>query len=226
VSDLYDSANILRSKLIRNVELGDCYYNNGTYNPYNNEVTYEYNINGNKLNLLREKYLNEGNNTKFIGIIDDNELSLILNNFTSICPCVLIRPSQNYDDALEEDGFSCYSTLTFGFDGVIEAMDSYLRVIETLTEEEIFNQQKNELYPVPGRFVYNLIAENKLDLALRFLKEKKVYKTDYSFLARSIKNFIARNSENREVLAIYQEMAHLVYPNLKADETYILERCL
>ena len=136
MEDLYDPVAILKENLLENIKLGDCYYYNGSYNPNTSEHKVIWQINENKIQLLKQKYLTDSN-TKFFAVVDDYMRINALNEFQMERPFLFVRPSQ-CEDSLKEDHFSCCSSCSFGFDGVIDGFARYIQQIYSLSAEVIF----------------------------------------------------------------------------------------
>ena len=116
----------------------------------------------------------------------------VLNEFQNVCPNILVRPSQ-FDIELINNTFSCYSTYTFGFDGVIESIYSYIHAIEKLTKEEIFEKQKSELPMIPGYYACVLFRNGDYELLLSYVEGNKIIGSGKKDLSLQIRKYLIEN---------------------------------
>ena len=191
VGDLYASAAILKANLLENIKLGDCYYYNGSYNPNTSEQKVFWQMNENKIQVLKQKYLTDST-TKFFAVVDDYMRINALNEFQMDRPFLFVRPSQ-CEDSLKEDHFSCYSSCSFGFDGVIDGIDRYLQQIQSLSAAEIFEMQKQELFMITGAYASQLLEEGKYDLVLQYVENNKIIGYGYHQLSYWIQNYLSNH---------------------------------
>lgn len=192
VGDLYESAHILERNRGANVKFANCYYLNGIYNPSTGIIQEIPNVNENKIQVLKQEYLND-NRTKFFAVIDDNITIDALQAFQNERPFVLIRPSQ-YEGRVEADNFSCYSSYARGFDGVIDGMNRYLERISSLSANEIFAFQKQELFMITGSYASWLFEQKEFDLLFRYIEKNKIRGLGYYQLDSCIRNYLQEHN--------------------------------
>lgn len=120
-------------------------------------------------------------------------MSCDLNEFQNDRPVLLVRPSQ-IEESLKEDNFSCYTSCTFGFDGVIDGMDRYLKRCNDLTSTEIFEEQKKELFMITGDYARELFNNGDYELLLAYVENDKIFGYGEKELSRTIRHYLMRNN--------------------------------
>lgn len=177
---------ILHRNLKPNIILDDAAYLSGTYN-YETGVDdfkgFGYNLR--KTSVFEEKYFREYN-VVCHGIIDDSVSSDYIKDFKDKKPVFIIRPSLLNEEELSKDNMMCHSTLTEGFLGVLECMDSYLSVIENIPSSDIVKMQSEELIHLSALEVKNSCINKNFDLVLRYVIEGKLDDDDYERVAREL----------------------------------------
>lgn len=226
VEDLYKPIEILKRNLLPNQIVGECYHFNGIYNPDKNEHYEWKGINTDKIKTFENRYLIEFADTKFFAIIDDDINSMLGIKFQNDRPFAIIRPSQYLEEYLDDDNLMICSTLTRGMDGVLEGVNKYIKNIDDLSPEEIFEHQKNELFSISGNYATWLLQTGQYQLLLQHIMTNKIWNGNYSIIADGINKEFSRLDLNEEQKELLKQMARQVLIHLSISERYILERCI
>lgn len=205
--ELHEGISCLKRNLLSNIKLDDCYYLNGYVNPYTMESVSVSGINGDKLSVLQGKYFGK-EELKFVGIIDDNILAMSVLPFQNVCPMVHIYPSQRCEEYLDTSFFS-YGTMTYGFNGVVECIASYLKTIQNLDTNEIFTCQKQDLVLISCILAIQLLRDKRYKELRRYVEADKVCRDGYGTFAYSIGNVLYQkeySAEEKEDLFVIAQL--------------------
>lgn len=189
------------------IKIGICFYYGGTYDYDKKIDTFKNgNFNYDKVRTFVSYYVN---NHKFdnmwFAIIDDGISKYTYQEFQDIQPMLLARPSQNSFDVLK-DNFMSISTLTKGFDGVIELLEKYIKSIEGLTATQVLETQKNMITHLSSFELVN-----------------KIWKKDFYFLERYFKEGYADDADYSDTLLF---LGQIKKEQLTKDELLCLKRIL
>lgn len=226
VEELYKPIEILKQNLLPNQMVGECYHYNGIYNADKNEHYEWKGINTDKIKTFENRYLIESADTKFFAIIDDDINSMAGIKFQNDRPFAIVRPSQHFEEYLDDDNLMIYSTLTQGIDGVLEGLGRYIKNIENLSPEEIFETQKKELFSISGTFATWLLQTGQYQLLLQYIVANKVWNENYVMIADGIIREFERLDSDEVQKELLKQIAKSVMLHLNVSERYILERCL
>lgn len=186
---------ILHRNLRPNIVLDTATYLFGEYNyeTCEDEVK-EFGYNLNKTDIFESKYFSKYN-VLCHGIIDDSVSDDYIKRFKNDRPVFIIRPSVKNEQDLSKDNIMCYSTLTEGFDGVLECLDSYLEHIKDIPAYDIVGKQKVELIHLSAFEVGELCREKNFDLIYKYVFEGKLDYDDYEKVARELTWLLKSNLE-------------------------------
>ncbi|MDE5889142.1 MAG: hypothetical protein K2H20_03885, partial [Bacilli bacterium] len=101
-------------------------------------------------------------------------------------PVFVLRPSQSSTNDLSRDNMMCHSTMTNGFDGLLECLDVYLESIKNIPFYDIVEKQSAELIHLSALDVRELCISKNFDLVLRYVSEGKLDDDDYERVAREL----------------------------------------
>jgi len=149
-------------------------YMSGIYDVDNelDEVKgFGYNLN--KTKVFERNYL-ENYQIEWFAIIDDSLDCSYIKYFRLERPVTICRPSQKEENALYHDNFMCYSTMTYGFDGVIECIASYYKTIQDFSKEEILIRQREELLPLNPLEIKDILNMNENTIRTHLQQKKNL----------------------------------------------------
>ncbi len=213
---------ILHRNLKPNIILDDATYLYGTYNfetGCTEEKGFGYNLR--KTEVFENNYFGK---YKVLchGIIDDSVTPDYVNKFKDTNPVFVIRPSQSKPQDLNRDNLMCYSTLTDGFDGVLEGMDSYLERIKDIPAYDIVFKQREELIHLSALDVKSLCISKNFDLVLRYVSEGKLDDDDYERVARELGWVLKTNTLDTSQLTKIRNIIEALGKYLEKDNEYLL----
>lgn len=141
--EIKDILDIFSRNIINNIKIGVSFYYGGMYNYCSNTDTKkESNFNSNKLETFLEYYINNIEyDNKWFAIVDDMQPEFIYKKFKDSFPMLLCRPSQFSHNF--QNNFMCKSTMTKGFNGVVECFDDYIKNIQDLSANQILERQRS-----------------------------------------------------------------------------------
>lgn len=210
---------ILQRNLLPNIILDDATYLFGTYNyesGYKNEIGWGYNLK--KIDLFEAKYLDRSEYDIIgLGIIDDRADPSYIEKHKDNRPVFTIRPSQKDKESLKYDNLMCYSTETFGFDGVLECLDTYLKRLKDVPADKVVEEQQKELMHLGALEVRTLCIKKKFDLLYRFIKENKLDEEDYERVARELNYLIKEKNIEKNELNILKKLIEALIPHIEKD---------
>lgn len=213
---------ILHRNLKPNIILGDATYLYGTYN-YETGCTEEkgFGYNLRKTEVFENTYFDK---YKVLchGIIDDSVSADYVTKFKDTKPVFVIRPSQSKPQDLNRDNMMCYSTLTEGFDGVLEGLSSYLEIIKDIPNYGIVFKQREELVHLSALEVKKLCTSKNFDLVLRYVREGKLDEDDYERVARELGWVLKSNTLDISQLIKIKNIIEALGKYLEKDNEYLL----
>lgn len=175
---------ILSHNTTSNIKIGLNFYYGGIYD-FNKRLNIPqgYNFNSNKISTFDNYYVhNSEMDNQWFALIDDTISEETYKKYQNNHPMLLSRPSQ-LEYGLKYNCFMNISTMTKGFDGVLEAFDKYINSIKELSPEQILEIQRNMLVHLSG---YELTD--------------KIRKRDYSFIERYFVGGYADETDYRDAL--------------------------
>lgn len=134
---------VLARNLSNNIEIGMSFYLGGMYDYKNDQVIpISREFNRDKVKTFANYYIdtNEFDN-KWFAIIDDNMSDDVYKKYKDKHPMLLAKPSQR-EESVVKNNFMRIGTVTKGFDGVIEILDSYKKSTDGLSSHKILETQK------------------------------------------------------------------------------------
>lgn len=179
---------ILHRNLLPNIVLDDATYLYGTYHFETGEEHEEpissntppYNYD--KISVFKNKYF-PNYDLLWFAIIDDTVHPNCIKEYKDYRPMILCRPSQNYEGDLKYDNLMCHSSLTEGFDGVLECLQHYIEMLQPIRKDDIVRTQQEMLLHLGALQVTLLCYHKEYDLLLRYVLEDKLDKEDYEKVA-------------------------------------------
>lgn len=174
-----------------------------------------------KTELFENKYFGKYN-VLCHGIIDDSVSTEYLNNFKDKRPVFILRPSGRDQQDLKRDNLMCHSTLTEGFDGVLECLDSYLESIKDIPAYDMVRRQSNELVHLSAWEVKELCINKEFDLIFRYVIKGKLDDDDYERVARELGWCLERNQLSILQLSKVSKIIEALSVYLHKDNEYLL----
>lgn len=213
---------ILHRNLQPGIVLDDATYLSGTFN-YETGVTefinFGYNLK--KLTVFEEKYFSIYN-VICHGIIDDSVSPSYLKGHKDERPVFIIRPSAKNEGELNKDNLMCHSSLTVGFDGVLEGMSLYLDTVKDIPTSMIVKKQQEELVYLSETDINMLCIERNFSLLLRYVKDGNLDMKLYDIIARELVNAIENNVLNIDELIIIKEIIEELRRHLEINNIHLL----
>lgn len=152
ISTHYDSSDrmqkvleILSRNLSEHIKIGLNFFYGGIYDyEKNKDNMQEYGFNQNKVKTFDSYYVNcLGMNNQWFAIIDDTIPHDTYTKYQNTHSMLVCRPSQQDENSISKNNFMSISSLTNGFDGVIEILDCYIKSIKHLSPTQIMETQRN-----------------------------------------------------------------------------------
>lgn len=210
--------------LISNITIGKSFYLFGKYDYYSNSNEYfgiTYNLN--KTAIFEKEYLNDTSiNIKWFAIIDDYINTNYYKQFKNNKLMTTLRPSQNSCDEKDEN-IMCHSTITKGFDGVLELLNIYYNEIKNKSIKQIFEEQISFLPYLSSYEISKLLYEKNYNLLIQYLQEDKIDKQYYSLIDNSINLLLKENNLPNEIQKL-QYIKKLVQPPLISNKIYLFNK--
>lgn len=204
ISTHYDNANqmkkvlaILSRNLSSHVEIGCSFYLGGSYDYQKGEdKPQKFNFNFDKVETFDDYYVSSLlYDNQWFALIDDGISDDVYTKYQNHHPMLLALPSQN-EKSMARNNFMRRATTTFGFDGVIELIASYLNSINHLTPNQILSTQQNMIMH---------LSSQELEI--------KVNNRDYAFLERYFKEGYADDADYDDVLWFLRITNYQVLPS-------------
>ncbi len=213
---------ILHRNLKPNIILDDATYLCGYYNYESGLDDFRgFGYNTKKTEVFENKYFSQ---YKVLchGLIDDSASTDYIKKFKDNRPVFIMRPSKTSKNELNRDNMMCYSTLTDGFDGVLECMDSYLATIKDIPAYDILRRQTEELIHLSAFEVRNLCISKNFDLVLRYVNEGKLDDDDYERVARELGWNLKKDDLSVDELVKIRKIIEALGNYLDKDNEYLL----
>lgn len=158
------------------IKIGKSFLYGSSYDYETDELTNEGAFfNSNKIETFKRYYLNENYFDNIWFCIADDSLCLdIYNKYKDIHPCLFIKP-----DSSELPNFMCIPTETKGFDGVIEAIDIYIKSISKLNINGILSHQMDAISHVSSFELTNRVRNHDYEYLIRYFEEGYADESDY-----------------------------------------------
>ena len=194
-SIMKDVLEILSRNTMPNIKIGLNFYYGGIYDfDKKIEIPQGYSFNRDKIATFDYYYVNNSElDNKWFALIDDRMSEESFKKYQDIHPMLLCRPSQK-ENGLKYNCFMNVSTMTKGFDGVIEALNIYLNSIKQLNPEQILDVQKNMLVHLSGYELTDKIRKRDYSFIDRYFREGYADETDY----RDALSWIIFTNSNQE----------------------------
>lgn len=159
---------ILSRNLSSTIKIGMSFYYGGIYDYEKDfEMKCAFGFNQDKVDTFTNHYVRGiGMYNRWFAIIDDGIDEEVYLKYQNRHPMLLCRPSQS-ERSVSKNNFMRHASTLFGFDGVLEAIDSYITSIDKLSPLQIIDTQRNMIMHLSS---YDLID--------------KIRNRDYSFLER------------------------------------------
>jgi hypothetical protein len=203
--------NLFNSCLDDNTIIGTSFYLGGTYDYYSNTDTYiGFGFNSDKVSTFDRYFINnlEYDNVWF-GLFDDSLDDYVFENYKDNKVMLACRPSQ-VSLGLINDNFMVRSTSTYGFDGVLEVLDSYNKDIVNLNYDEILNEQKNMVCHMSTLQFALKIRDKNFDFLKKYFLFDFASYTDYLNFVKWTPILINKyNLNNEEVLAVIEILCYI-----------------
>lgn len=213
---------ILHRNLKPNIILDDASYLCGTYN-YETGVdeVKEFGYNLRKTEVFEKRYFAK---YKILchGIIDDSVSTDYIKKFKDSRPVFIIRASQLSESDLSRDNMMCYSTLTDGFDGVLECLNAYLTCIKDIPAYNIVEKQSEELIHLSAYEVKTMCISKNYDLIMRYVSERKLDDDDYERVARELRYILNSDTLDADELTKIRNIIGALESYLGKDNKYLL----
>lgn len=158
------------------IKIGKSFLYGSSYDYETDELTNEGAFfNSNKIDTFKRYYLNDYYFDNIWFCIADDSLSLdVYNKFKDIHPCLFIKPGSS-----ELPNFMCIPTETKGFDGVIEALDTYIKSISKLNINGILSHQMDAISHVSSFELTNRVRNHDYEFLIRYFEEGYADESDY-----------------------------------------------
>ncbi len=170
---------VMEPHLVEGVEFGESFYFGGSYD-YNQDIDYPRspNFNINKLETFVDCYVDTDSYfNEWFAIIDDGIGEDVYKKYQDRRPMFLCRPSQNCESS--SNNFMKYDTTTFGFDGVIEGLKTYIESVNDLHMLEVLLKQKNMMRHLSSLEMGEKIRNREYAFVERYLREGYATANDY-----------------------------------------------
>lgn len=171
---------ILARNTTDNIKIGLNFYYGGIYDfDKKTDIPQSYSFNRDKIGTFDYYYVNNVElENQWFALIDDRISEEAFKKYQNNHPMLLCRPSQ-CENGLKYNCFMNVSTMTKGFDGVLEAFNIYLNSIEQLSPDQILETQKNMLVHLSGYELTDKIRKRDYSFIDRYFREGYADETDY-----------------------------------------------
>lgn len=162
------------------IRIGLSFYHGGIYDYENQkDIDKGYGFNRNKIETFERFYIdNHAIENKWFAIIDDGISEEDYKDYQDKSPSFFCRPSKNEYD-LKYNNFMNITTTTKGFNGVIGALDTYIKSIESLTPKQILEKQKNMICHLSGSDLVQKIRNREYAYLEQYFIQGFADKADY-----------------------------------------------
>lgn len=158
------------------LKIGESYLYGASYNYQSDTLTNEGAFfNSNKLDTFKRYYLNDQYFDNVWFCVADDSLDLeVYNKFKDVHPCLFIKPGSS-----EKSNFMCIPTETKGFDGVIEALDLYIKSISKLNINTILRNQMESISHLSSFELINRVRNHDYEFLIRYFEGNYADEHDY-----------------------------------------------
>lgn len=172
---------IFRNKT-KYVEIGKSFYYGGSYNYVMDEVTLEHSrFNVDKIKTFDDYYVDRWFvDNKWIGIIDDGAVDNAYKNYQDKCPVLLCRPSQRTNNF--HNHIMRIDTDIYGFDGVLASLDSYIDMIDKMTQQQILDKQSEIIGQLSAYDLVLKIQEYNFSFIEKYFNQGFADEEDYNIV--------------------------------------------
>ena len=158
------------------LKIGKSYLYGASYDYQSDTLTNEGAFfNSNKLDTFKRYYLNDQYFDNVWFCVADDSLDLeVYNKFKDVHPCLFIKPGSS-----EKSNFMCIPTETKGFDGVIEALDLYIKSISKLNINTILRNQMESISHLSSFELMNRVRNHDYEFLIRYFEGNYADEHDY-----------------------------------------------
>lgn len=171
---------ILARNLSKNIKIGLNFYYGGIYDfdkKTNDHIGLDFNRD--KVRTFDEYYVHDMFiQNKWFAIIDDQINEETYKKYKDNHPMVVCRPSQK-EHFLKYNNFMNKFTITKGFDGVLEALQSYIDQIKNLSSIQILETQRNMMVHLASYELVDKLRKGEYQYVERYFKEGFANEADY-----------------------------------------------
>lgn len=187
ISTHYHDSSVMRNVLevlgrntTNNIKIGLNFYYGGIFDFYNKcDIPQGYSFNRDKIATFEHFYFWDDNiENLWFALIDDMIPEDTFTKYQKKHPMFLCRPSQK-SCGLKYNCFMHHSTMTKGFDGVLESFDKYINLIDGLSIDQILEKQKNMLVHLAGYDFSAKIRNGEYNYLYRYFNEGFADENDY-----------------------------------------------
>ncbi len=220
---------ILSRNLSSCIKIGLNFFYGGIYDyDKKEENLQEYSFNQNKVKTFDRYYVNcIGMNNQWFAIIDDSIPDDTYTKYKNSHPMLVCRPSQQDEKSLSKNNFMSISTLTDGFDGVLEILDCYINSIKRLSPTQIMETQRNMITHLSCWHFTEKIRNREFAFVERYFKEGFADESDYTdsldWLIYTVKNKMPSKDELIYLRGIFELLSEHFQ---KLNETENIEKVL
>lgn len=184
-SKIKENLDILARNLSSTIKIGMSFYYGGTYDYEKNcDTACGMRFNHDKVETFTSYYVHDiSQRNSWFAIIDDGIEDDVYLKYQNWHPMVVCRPSQS-EECVSKNHFMRRASTEFGFDGVLEAMDSYIESITPLSPIQILDTQRNMIMHLSS---FQLI--------------EKIRGRDYAFLERYFLEGYADEEDYQDTLS-------------------------
>ena len=217
---------ILDHNLIPHIILDDATYLFGTYNFYTKECQplKDGQNNYNKTDIFEQRYLNNPSyDIVWLGLVDDSLNPKYYCKFQNLLPMAEFIPSQINDANKKYDNLMSISTMTFGFLGVIECLNTYLNNIKDISPTQLLESQKRIISHLEPSDIILLFHNKRYQDILDYLKAGKIDTNDYKEIMQKLHLLLTTTKLTNPELTIIKEIYNHINNYLNPENKHILE---
>lgn len=210
---------ILSRCLLKNIEIGTCFYYGGTYNyQTKKEEPKETNFNGRKVDTFASYYINNPfTNNLWSAFIDDNLPNDAYKEYKDNHPVLIARPSKEKKDYTN---FMDLKTTTKGFDGVIELLDTYIESVKGQNINQIMNKQKMIMTHISSFELVNKIRNKEYQFLEKYFQEGFADDDDYKDTLTFIGFSTSKNTPSENEIQNIQKILDIISKKVEEKNDY------
>lgn len=216
VSSMIQYLDIFHRNLKPNIEIAVSSFLGGTYDYQKKEITYQYfGYNFNKLDTFEQNFLDD--DVVWFAIIDDQINFDCIRDFQKKRFMMFCRPSRLEGD-LKEDNLLCCSSVYYGFDGVLDAMNKYIFNIQNLSVDISLENQVGLILSFKNFEIQKLLFNRAYDVLCFYiihgmfdqnaLEDVRFFLLNYDFSQLN-------DDEMRNILPLFQYFSLSLFPKCK-----------